>query len=390
MFGRSKKIFTLLGFEVKVDISWLIVAVLVAWTLSAGFFPDRLPDQSAAVYWIMGGFGMLGLFASVIFHELFHSLVARRFGMPMKGITLFIFGGVAEMHSEPPDPRSEFYMAVAGPAASVIIGMGFLLVGYLGGMLVWPLPFIEVLSYLALLNFILAGFNLIPAFPLDGGRVLRSILWKRRNDIRSATKTAARFGTGFGLFMIFSGIMIFIWGGSILGLWWVFLGLFLRGAAQTSLVRLQMRTALKGEPVRKFMVEDPVTVPPSITVKSLVEDYIYKHHYKMYPVIENGELLGLVTTGDVKGVPREHWEKATVGGIMQDISDDNTIPAGGEAVDALKMMRKNHASRLLATEGGGLAGLLSLKDLLNFISLKMDLEEEALEKTARPAGGTKP
>jgi len=375
MFGRKIKLFNLLGFQVSIDLSWLIIAVLVAWSLAAGFFPYLYHGLSAETYWVMGVIGALGLFLSVIFHEFCHSLVARHLGLPMKGITLFIFGGVAEMGDEPPSAKVEFLMAIAGPISSIFIGAIFYLI-YVGGMSGgWPLPVNGVIRYLAYINLLLAAFNLLPAFPLDGGRVLRSILWGTWNDLRRATRVSATIGSTFGIFLIVLGIFQFIGGNFIGGMWWFLIGLFLRGAAQTSYQQLLVRNALEGEPVRRFMNPNPVTVPRAITVAQLVEDYIYKYHFKMFPVMDNGGLVGCITTQQVKEVPRENWSRETIGELVSQSSPENTISPETDAIKALALMNQTGNSRFLVVEGTQLVGVLTLKDLMNFFSLKVELEK---------------
>jgi Zn-dependent protease len=188
MFGKRIRLFKLFGFEVRIDWSWIILAILVAWSLSVGFFPFRFRNLSTETYWLMGIVGALGLFFSIIFHEMSHSLVARRYGMPMKGITLFIFGGVAEMGEEPSSAKTELMMALAGPISSIVMALVFYGISLLGRQGEWPQPVIGVIQYLSYINGLLAGFNLIPAFPLDGGRILRSILWGWKSNLRWATR----------------------------------------------------------------------------------------------------------------------------------------------------------------------------------------------------------
>jgi len=187
MFGKRIKLFKLLGFEVRVDWSWIIIAILIAWSLSKGLFPSYYKNLSTQTYWWMGIIGAAGLFLSIIVHELSHSLVARKYGLPMKGITLFIFGGVAEMEEEPPSARAEFMMAIAGPLSSILIALVFYGIQAAGKQAGLAAPVTGVVGYLAMINGILAGFNLLPAFPLDGGRVLRSILWGVKKNLRWAT-----------------------------------------------------------------------------------------------------------------------------------------------------------------------------------------------------------
>jgi Zn-dependent protease/CBS domain-containing protein len=376
MFGRSMKMFKLLGFEVKIDASWLIIAVLVTWSLAAGLFPYLYPGMARETYWTMGVLGSLGLFASIVAHEFCHSLVARQVGIPMKGITLFIFGGVAEMGDEPPTARAEFMMAIVGPLSSMAIGAVFYLI-YRGGQSAgWSTAVNGVIYYIAYINGILAAFNLLPAFPLDGGRVLRSILWGAKGNLRWATRVSSTIGSAFGLGLIFLGILRFIGGEVIAGVWMFLIGMFLRNAAQMSYQQLLVRKALEGEPVRRFMTADPVTVPSSLTIEKLVEDYIYKYHHKMFPVMEGEKLVGCITTRQVKEIPREAWSRETVREAASPISAENTISAATDAVKALAMMNQSAASRLLVVEGGHLVGLVSLKDLLDFFSLKVELEEQ--------------
>ena len=341
-----------------------------------GPFPTWYPNLTPATYWIMGVVGALGLFVSIVAHEFCHSLVARKFGMPMKGITLFIFGGVAEMGDEPPTARAEFMMAIVGPLSSLVIGGVFYLI-YRGGMAGgWPTPVNAVTYYLFYINVILAAFNLLPAFPLDGGRVLRSILWGAKDNLRWATRVSSAIGTAFGIGLIFLGVLQFIGGNVIGGVWMFLIGMFLRSAAQMSYQQLLVRKALEGEPVRRFMNADPVTVQDSITVAQLVEDYIYKYHYKMFPVMAGEKLVGCITTRQVKEIPREAWDRETIREAASPCSAENTISPETDAIKALAMMNQSGVSRLLVVENGRLVGLVTLKDLLDFFSLKVELEEQ--------------
>jgi Zn-dependent protease len=378
MFGKGIPLFKLFGFEVRIDLSWLVLGLLITWTLAKGVFPHYYENLPASTYWFMGVGGAVGLFVSIVFHELWHSLVARKYGLQMKGITLFIFGGVAHMTEEPPSPRAEFAMAIAGPVSSVVLALIlFVLVkaGEAGGM---STSVTGVAEYLMYLNLILAGFNMVPAFPLDGGRVLRSILWGWKKNIRWATAIAARIGGVFGLFLIFMGIFVIFQGNLIGGLWWFLIGMFMRNAAQASYQQLLIRQTLEGEKVRRFMAADPVTVTPSTTVEELIEDYVYKHHYKMFPVVDNGNLVGCVTINQIKEIPKEARARTTLREIVDGCSSENTISPDADAVKALSLMNRSKNSRLLVREGSKLVGVLSLKDMLDFLALKIDLEGENL------------
>lgn len=376
MFGKRITLFRLFGFDVRIDLSWLIIVVLITWSLARGVFPARLPGLSEATYWWMGIAGAFGLFFSVVVHEFSHSLVARRFGIPMRGITLFIFGGVAEMEEEPPSARAEFFMTIAGPLASIAIGLvayGFAVWARRAG---WPAPVSGLLAYLWPLNLLLAGFNLLPAFPLDGGRVLRSILWVRTGRLRWATRIASRIGSGFGFLLIALGIVYLVRGDLFGGIWWALIGLFLRNASQVSYQSLLMRQVLQGEPARRFMKPDPITVPPSLPVDEFVENYVYRQHFQMYPVVEEGRLLGCVTARKVKEVPRQEWAGRTVNELAASCSPENTISPDADSTEALSLMNRTGNSRLMVVEDGRLVGILTLKDLLQFLALKVDLEGE--------------
>jgi Zn-dependent protease/predicted transcriptional regulator len=378
MFGKTISLFKLFGFEVKIDLSWLVIAVLITWSLATGVFPYYYKGLSTATYWWMGIFGALGLFFSIVFHELCHSLVARKFNLPMKGITLFIFGGVAEMEEEPPSPKAEFYMAIAGPLSSILIGIVFYGIRFTAQAGHWPALAVGVFSYVSYLNFLLAGFNLVPAFPLDGGRVFRSILWGWKNNLKWATRVASQIGSGFGLVLIFFGVLYFIRGAFISGIWWFLIGLFLRNASQMSYSRLLMSKALEGEPVKRFMKTDPISAPPSITVEKFVDEFLYKYHYKMFPIVDDQKLIGCVTTREVKEVPRDQWNQRTMGEIVKPCSCDNTITSDTDAMKALSNMNRMGVSRLLVVDEDRLAGIITLKDLMGFLSLKLDLEEETV------------
>ena len=375
MFGKRIKLFKLLGFQVSVDPSWIIIAILIAWSLSTGLFPFRYKNLSTQTYWFMGIVGALGLFLSIIAHEFSHSIVARKYGMPMKGITLFIFGGVAEMGDEPPSPRAEFMMAIVGPLSSIAIAVIFYGIYRAGLGGVFAEPVIGVVGYLSWINGVLAAFNLVPAFPLDGGRVLRSIIWRIKGDLRKATRICAHVGSGFGILLIVFGVFSILKGNFVGGMWWFLIGMFVQGAAKASYRQLIVRKALEGEPLDRFMKSDPVTVDPVLSINQLVEDYIYKFHFKMFPVVENGNrLVGCVTTKQIKEIPRKEWHEKKVGDVADQCTEENTIGSRTDAVEALSAMHRSGNSRLMVVEGNRLVGVIALKDMLNFLSLKMDLE----------------
>ncbi len=375
MFGSKITLFRVAGIAIRIDASWIFLAVLVTWSLAVGMFPMQYRGLPKQTYWLMGAIGALGLFASILFHELSHAIVARRRGVAINGITLFIFGGVAEMEEEPENARTELLVALAGPLATIALIAILWPLAVMASSQRWPVIAVATVNYLAMINIVLLLFNIIPAFPLDGGRLLRAALWSWKKNVRWATRIAAQIGSGFGLALIVLGIVRVIVGDFIGGMWSFLIGSFLRNAAAMSYQQVVLRDALRGSTVRRFMKTDVVTVPRETSVADLVENYFYKHHYKMFPVVADGKLIGCVSTREVSQLPREEWQRQSVGAIAARCTPENSVPPNMDAVDALSRMSRTGASRLLVMENDRLAGILTLKDLLRFLSLKVELEE---------------
>lgn len=374
MLTQSITLFKLLGFTIKIDFTWIFLAVLITWSLATGLFPVRYPGHSETTYWLMGVEGALGLFISIILHELGHSLVARRVGIEIRGITLFIFGGVAEMEHEPKRAQDEYMMAIAGPMTSAALAIVLFLIFMGLENLIGENPYVSVISYLALINIILALFNMVPAFPLDGGRILRAVLWKWKDDIRWATRVSSALGSGFGLFLIVAGALFFMGGEFIAGAWWVMIGLFVRSASKASYRDLVMRRALEGEPVSRFMQRNTVSVPGSASIHEVVEDFVYRYHFKTYPVMQGEHLLGVVSIQGIKEIPRDEWLTTTAATVAEPCTENNCIRPEEDAMEALARMRATGKGRLLVVEQGELLGIIARKDLLEFLALKIDLE----------------
>jgi Zn-dependent protease len=380
MFGRRWQLFRLLGIPISLDASWLIILALVTWSLATQFpaelhefFPAGAAPLEPYQYWIMGLIAALSFFVCIVLHELGHAIVARSRGMPIRGITLFLFGGVSELGEEPVSAMTEFLTAIAGPLVSLVLAIGFWILAVAGYNAGWSHSVVIVLGYLASINALVLVFNLIPAFPLDGGRVLRSILWGATGNQRRATYWASLFGQAFAWFLMALGIFQ-LFQGDLGGLWSILIGMFINGAAQSGYQQVLIRQTLQGEPVRRFMNREPITVPPSLDLHHWVEDYVYRFHRKRYPVVENGHLEGLIDTGLLTRIPRHEWDLHTVGEVMRHDLSALTISPDTDAVDALSKMQRNRLSCLLVTEGTKLVGIISLKDLLRFLNLKLDLE----------------
>ena len=383
MFFYRVRLFSLFGFDVHVDASWLLLAVLIAWSLASGIFPGIVHGLSATTYWSMAAVATIGLLFSIVFHEMAHSLVARRFAMPIRGITLFIFGGVAEMHSEPTSAGGEFLMALAGPVSSAVLGALLFLFYSVVASLHGPPAVAGVLWYLGYLNWVLAVFNLLPAFPLDGGRMLRAALWGWRNDLVWATWVASGAGNIFGILLIVLGLVDVLRGDFVDGVWMALIGLFLRGAANATYQQTIARQVLAGQPVSRFMNRQPITVPPNLSIRAFVEDYVYRYHHKLFPVVRDGRLLGCISTAQVAHVAPEQWDRRAVSEIMEPCSHDNMIPPETDTLDAMMQMQRTGRNRLLVARGDQLLGIVSLSDLIEFLTLKLDLEGRSRQNAAR-------
>ncbi|NCF51923.1 CBS domain-containing protein [Gammaproteobacteria bacterium] len=372
---RQVRLFSLFGFEVKLDFSWLLLALLISWSLGAGMFPEQYPGLSRTTYAWMGIAVAVAVFFSIVFHEFSHSFVARRFGMTIRGITLFIFGGVAEMEQEPPNPRAELLMAIAGPVASFILAYVFLGIEALGTAQGWPVPVTGVCYTIALINLTVAIFNLVPAFPLDGGRVLRAVLWHLKRDLRAATQVSSQIGRGFGMVLMVVGGIAFLRGNLIGGMWWFLIGIFVRGAATASYQQLIVGEMFRDQPVANFMRRELVTVPPSISIEEWLDDYVYRHHFKMYPVVEADRLLGGISIDSLKKLAKGERATARVRDLMEPCSESNTVSSDTSTSKLLADIVSGRKSpRYMVVDRGQLVGMISLKDLLELISVRMTVD----------------
>lgn len=370
MFKRSFPLFNLAGFKVRLDPSWFFLALLITWMLSQHVFPTSYPGLTLITYLWMGLLVVIGLFSSIVFHEFSHAWVARYFGIPMHGITLFIFGGVAEMTDEPASPKGELLMALAGPAASVLLFLLFSALATGEKLHGWALPLYGVTAYLAMLNKYLLLFNMVPAFPMDGGRVLRAILWAWKRDIYWATRITSTLGNWFGTLLIVLGVISILQGVFVGGVWWVLIGFFLRNAAIASFQATTIRGYLAGIPVSHFVQTDVRTVPPNLTLTQWMEDYLYRSGFELYPVIIADQPVGIITPDDAQAVPTTAWPEKTVSEAMQPISPSILIQADKDAMEAFRQMQQTGLPALIVMAGEKWVGMVWYKNLLRYLSTK--------------------
>ena len=368
--------FSLFGVSIRLDASWILLALLIAWSLAAGVFPDLYRGLPQSTYWGMAAATVVGIAASIILHELGHTVVARAFGLQIKSITLFVFGGVAEMEGEPKAPRAELFMALAGPLVSVALGFGFsLLANLLEGSA--PTEYHAVLHYLGTLNFTLAAFNMAPAFPLDGGRVLRALIWLVTGNHLKATRIAARSGEVIAVLLMGLGAFSALTTGLVHGLWWIVLGWFILSMASAHRKDAEARQLLSGMRVGDLMTPDPVSAAADMSVEAFVETVLARFPHDLIPVIAGGRVIGAAGFQEAKRTPRPDWPSTSLASIVTPIADIPTADSGLEIETALDRMRKARASRLIVLDQGRLVGILTLKDLANHLRFKTEFSKPA-------------
>ncbi len=357
------RIGTIIGIPIRVHYSWLIVFGLITWSLSTYYFPQAAPDLPAASYWLKGILAAFLLFASVGFHELAHSVVARQYGLPIESITLFIFGGVAQMRGEPPHPKAEFRIAIAGPLSSLFLAglFFFFSLNTTGGMN-------ALFAYVARINLILGIFNLIPGFPMDGGRVLRSYIWEKKKDFFYATKRASGIGQKIALFFIFFGIFS-VFAGMTGGLWLMLIGWFIYVAAQTSYQQAGLQQALSGLKVRDIMTSDIVTLGSDMTLSEAVDNYFLKYGYGGFPVVDRKTLLGILTLKEIKNISRENWGSVKVSEVLMPHNKKWEISPAEEALKALELMMREDKGRIIVTESGSIVGLITRNGIARYLQI---------------------
>lgn len=347
------------GIRISFNWSWLIILALIVWSLAASVFPAQDPGLSNTTYAIMGVVAALVFFLSILLHELGHSIVARRNGMEIEGITLWLFGGVSEFKDMFKSAGAEFRIGIAGPAVSLALGAIFIGLAVLTG---FSMPVSGTLAWLGYINLLLLVFNLLPALPLDGGRLLRAALWKAKGDFAWATGIAADLGRGFGYLMIGGGIYLFIAYSSISGVWLALIGWFLLGAAAGERRLMQTREALDGLYVRDLMTRDPVTAPANETLGEFVDTLGAWARHSTYPVVSNGDVLGLLPFGLIARRPRAEWDGRLVRDSMLAGDPVPRLDSDEPAAEALDELIGGEIHRGLVLHDGDLVGFISLSD----------------------------
>lgn len=360
-----------LGIPIRLHVTWFLVAVLVTVSLAAGYFPQQYAGWSPLTYWLVGAVTAGLFFASVLLHELGHSVLALREKVPVKSITLFIFGGVAQIGSEPPTAGAEFRIAIAGPLVSFALAALF---AGLGAVLSGVDSLSASLAYLGRINLLLGAFNLIPGFPLDGGRVFRALLWKTRGNFRSATKWASRAGrvVAFG-FILYGVVQFFFGGGLVGGLWYVFIGWFLSNAAESSYQQVLLRDLLSGVKARSVMTQQCQTVPADMPLDRLVEDNILGQGQRCFFIADQGELKGLLTLHNVRRVAPDHRGQVTADQVMTPADSVYQVSPEDDVMTVLQKMDESDVNQVPVVEGGRLLGLITRDSLLHDIRLRADL-----------------
>jgi len=347
------------GVELKLNWSLLAVVALIVWSLAEGVFPDTNPGLSHPTYIAMASVAAMLFLASIALHELGHSWVARREGIEVDSITLWLFGGVSQLKGRFKSPGAEFRVAVAGPLVSILLGVIFVLIALAGP----PSEVDGVAAWLGYINLILAVFNLLPASPLDGGRVLHSILWRVKGDFAWATRVASEIGQGFGYLFIALGIAMFVFEGAFSGAWLAFIGWFLLQGARAEARYVATEQALRGVRVRDLMVRDPVTVDADSTIGRFMDEVAWSHRFTTYPVLDAGRPVGLLAFATVASVPRTDWDTKRVRDTMIPLAEVPQFTDDELAVDALQELSGRTGNRALVIDKGHLAGVLSITDI---------------------------
>lgn len=366
----SFKLFRIFGITIGIHYTWIFAVIFFTWTLAQAYFPAYYPDWSTAIYWVTGLIGSLLIFVSVLLHEMAHSLVAKARGVPVSSITLFILGGASNLEEEPEKPAAEFFMAIVGPITSLLIAAA------LWGFSILPAdkttPVAALLSYMALINMYLGVFNLLPGFPLDGGRVLRSLIWGSTGNLAKATNIAGIVGQIFGWAFIGLGLFFMISVSFINGLWIAFLGWFLNSSADASRKEIALRERLSHIKVKELMNPNVATIDPATTVEEMVNNVFRRRHDRAVPVCKDDKLLGIVTITDLRKLPQEKWATTHIKDIMTS-QPLYTVAPEDNLNTAMLLIAQHDVNQVLIKDDGKCGGLLSRADIIRHIQINQEL-----------------
>ena len=364
----------ILGIPIELDYSWFLIFVLLTWTLAVGYFPAEFPGWPVTQYWIVGAVTAIMLFVSVLLHELGHSVVAMAYRIPVRRITLFIFGGIAQIGAEPPTPIAEFWIAVAGPAVSLTLAILF-------GLLFFATSSFPVAAalfiYLAYINVALVVFNLIPGFPLDGGRVFRAIVWGITRNFHRATVIAGSVGRFFGFLFIVLGVWQIFGGNFINGLWIAFIGWFLESAANAQIAQLQyhgLDSLVAGRRVSDVMSRGYLKIPTEVTLQQVVDSHVLASGQRSFVVANGDELLGLLTLHRIKKIPRDAWPTTTVAQAMIPEAQVKRISPDAGLLAAIQEMDADGVNQLPVMTDGHLLGMLTREGVIGFLRAVQELQ----------------
>lgn len=376
MAAKSRQeidLFKVAGVQIAIDYSWIVIFVLILWSLSAGYFPEVHPGYPTSEYWMVGIAATLLFFASIIIHELAHAMVGNSLGQPVKRISLFIFGGMAHLGHEPTDARAELKIAAAGPLTSFVLGLLFFWIPDLLRLRHSYPMWSSVFDYLGFINIALGLFNLLPGFPLDGGRILRAAIWARTGDFRRATARAADWGRGIAWGLIFLGALEIFAGSLIGGLWLIFIALFLKGAASSSYQGIIMEQVLGGARVRDLLVRNPEVIDASTTIADAVNDHFAHHGFSGFPVVKDGRPVGMISIAQIRHCPPAERSDKHVAEVMRTLGQALEISPDATLAQALRQMAEAETGRLLVIENDRLTGLITRSAIAHFIMVRNEL-----------------
>lgn len=386
MSFKTKTLFKFFGFDVKADISWIFLSVLISWTMATQVFPGLYPDQTMNTYQLMGVATVAGVLFSIIAHEVAHGVIAEYYHMPITSIRLMIFGGVAEMRGEPSHPKGEFLMAIAGPIMSALVGLFFWALAHLYTQYVGGKAVALVFEYLGNLNMLIAAFNILPAFPLDGGRALRAAIWHTKNNFVLATRIASEIGQWFAYSLMGYALYAIIHlDQSVAGIWSGLIGFFVLAANDYAVRNAETRSLLGTETVARFMHNQIVSVSPDLTIAFLVDAYINKHYQRSFPVVDRGLLVGIIHLHSVLALERHKWQWLHVASIMEPLTPQNTVAPDTSAADALDKMRQDGRDIIMVAGEQKLLGVVHFRDLANYLSISMKIDHNRPIELGRKA-----